>query len=61
MKKDELIIYELPSWAELCSIGWVQSLIAFWYARKVNRKFIRYQKRLARAKFFSDLLSKGRE
>lgn len=54
----ELLKYELPSWTELCSIKWIQSIIAWYYSKKVNRKFKRYQKRLAREKFFTELLNK---
>jgi len=48
MKKEELIKYELPSLAEFVSIGWLQTIIAWYYAKKVNRKFARYEKRLKR-------------
>jgi len=35
--------------------GWMQSIIAWYYSKKVNRKWNRYQKRLQRARFFARL------
>lgn len=48
MTPEKLIRYELPSWTEYCSIGWVQSIIAWYYGKKTMRKWYRYQNRLKR-------------
>jgi len=42
LNEDELLRYELPTWAEFVNIGWLQGLIAMWLARKVKRKYRRY-------------------
>ena len=54
MTPQELLKYELPSWTELCSVKWIQSVLAWYYAKKVNRKWYRYQKRLTREKYLRD-------
>ena len=52
MEKLDLGMYEAPSIAENISIGWMQELMARYIAWKVNRKWKRYEVRLARNKFF---------
>ena len=54
MKPEELLKYELSSIAEFCSIGWMQSVLAWWYAKKVNRKWKRYNVRLNREKYLRE-------
>lgn len=54
MKKEELIVYELPSISEYISIEFLQNMIARYTARKVNRKWSRYEKRKDRELFLSD-------
>lgn len=51
MDKEELIKYEMPIIAEFISIGWLQTLLAWYIGNKVNRKLRRYSKRLAREAF----------
>lgn len=58
MKPEELIKYELPTIAEFVSIGWLQNIIAWYYAKKINRKWARYQKRIARDEWCLSKLSK---
>lgn len=57
METKELIKYELPNWVEFISIGWMQDIIAYYYGKKVNRKWHRYLKRQAREKYLEDLLT----
>lgn len=54
MTPEELIKYEMTSWAEFCSIDWIQEILARYYASKVNRKWYRYQKRLTREKYLKE-------
>jgi len=56
MKPEELLKYELPSLAEFCSIGWMQSILAWYYAKKINRKLKQYNNRISRENY---LRSKG--
>jgi len=58
MKKKDLIGYEMPTVAEFISFNWGQEIIARYIAWKVNRKYKRYMKRLARARFFQDRYGK---
>jgi len=51
MNTKELLKYEMPSIAEYCSIGWIQNIIAWCTAKKINRKTRRYNARLAREAF----------
>jgi hypothetical protein len=51
MTPEELIKYELPSFAEFISIGWMQTILGWYYGRKVRRKIRRYNKRLKREEF----------
>ena len=53
MKKEELILYESPTIAEFISLDWLQEIIAKYLAWKINRKWARYQYRLARHEFFN--------
>lgn len=55
MKIEQLIKYELPEWVEYCSIDWVKNIIAWYYSKKVKRKWYRYQKRLAREKYLQSI------
>jgi len=51
MKKEEILMYEMSnSIAENISWGWGQTIMAKLIARKVNRKWKRYQQMLERAK-----------
>jgi hypothetical protein len=54
MKKEDLLIYELPTIAESISFSWGQEIIAKYLARKINRKWKRYEHRLKRAKYLQD-------
>lgn len=38
----ELILYELPFFAEYISIGFIQNIIAWYIAKKVQRKYNKY-------------------
>jgi hypothetical protein len=51
MTPEKLLKYELPSWVEHCSIGWIQTVVGYYYGKKTMRKWYRYQKRLAREKW----------
>lgn len=44
MTKRELLDYEVAGsgWAQLISIGWIQSIAATHFARKVDRKYARW-------------------
>lgn len=42
----ELLLYEMPTFAEFIPIGWLQDIIAMHLAWKVNRKYNRYVRRL---------------
>lgn len=53
-----LLKYELPSIAEYCSISWIQEVIARYPAMKIDRKWVRYQKRLQREKFLTSYKNK---
>ncbi len=54
MTPHELLKYELPAITEYISWDWLQSLIARYYAYKVNRKYYRYEKRLYREKWLRE-------
>ena len=56
MTPQELIKYELPSYTEYCSIGWIQKIIARYYGKKVSRKYARYKIRLQREEFFKSII-----
>jgi hypothetical protein len=47
MTKAELLLYDLPPWAEYVRIGWLQTIIGRALAWHVLRKWTRYQRRLA--------------
>lgn len=51
MDKEKLLKYELPSVAEYVSVGWVQEIIAWYTARRINFKVARYNKRIKREVF----------
>ena len=55
MKREELLVYEMPTIAEFISFEWGQTIIAKYTAWKINRKWKRYQVRLARDRFFKAL------
>ena len=54
MTPEELLKYELPTWVEFCSIGWIQSIIAYIYGKRTMRKWYRYKKRKAREEWIVD-------
>lgn len=56
MTKEELLNYEMPTYAEYISWDWLQNIIAKRLARKINRKIKRYNTRVERIKY---LKSKG--
>ena len=56
MTPQELIKYELPSYTEYVSIGWLQNIIARYYCKKVNKKYARYKMRLQREKFIKSII-----
>ena len=58
MTPEKLIEYELSSFAEYVSISWMQTIIGWWYAQKVNRKWARYVVRQARKEYLLKALSK---
>lgn len=55
MEKKDLLEYESPSISEFISIGWMQELIARYLAWKINRKWKRYEYRLARKEYIEGL------
>jgi hypothetical protein len=53
MTDRELLMYEMPWYAERCSIGFIQEIIARMCAHKVNRKLKRLHYRIARDKIMN--------
>lgn len=45
--RKDIILYEMPSWAEYVPFSWMQDLVAWYIAKTVNRKMRRYEKRIA--------------
>lgn len=45
MNKEELLKYELPSYTEFISWGWLQTIIAKRVAKRINYKVERYNMR----------------
>lgn len=56
MKKEDLLIYEAYWFTEYISNSWLQEIIARCLARKVNKKWRRYEERIAREKFIRKYL-----
>ena len=56
MEKKELLEYECPFIAEFISNNRLQDLIAKYLVWKVNKKWKRYENRLARREYFKDRL-----
>ena len=54
MKKEKLVMYEMPVIAEFISIGWMQSIVGHYVAWKVNRKMKRWKKRIERKEFLKN-------
>lgn len=54
MTKEELLEYEMPTFVEFVSIGWMQTVIALLIARKVNYKYARWEKRQERQRFLKE-------
>lgn len=54
MTPEELIKYELPNIAEFVSINWLQNIIAWYYGKKVSRKWERYKLRKIRERYFTE-------
>jgi len=54
MKKEEFILYEMPWFVEFISIRWLQSIIAKYIARTVERKLYRLEKRKFRAEWLKN-------
>lgn len=48
MKKEELIIYEMPSWFSYISWSWAQELAARYLVWIVNRKYNLYKSRITK-------------
>ncbi len=57
MKKEDLVLYEMPTIAEFVSIGWMQTIIVHYIAWKVNRKIRRWNKRIEREEFIRKSLT----
>lgn len=57
MTKEELLEYEMPSIAEYVSIGWLQTILARYTAKTVNRKVARWNRRQERKEFIRRFLS----
>ncbi len=56
MKKEEALLYDLPSIVEYVSWGWLQTILARYVAWKVTRKINRYNKRIERKKWIESLI-----
>ena len=55
--KEELLEYEMPTYVEFISIGWMQTVIAWFVAQRVNRKIARWNKRQERKAFIKNYLT----
>lgn len=58
MTTEELLEYEMPTWVEFVSIGWMQTIIGRCIARKVNRKIARWNRRQERKMFIKEYLKR---
>ncbi len=54
MNPIELIKYELPRWIESCSNKYIQNVVAWYYGKKVNRKWRNYLERCSREKYLKE-------
>lgn len=57
MNKIEILMYEIPWYAEYVSWGWLQNIISKRVADKVNRKYARYERRKIRERIFNQTSS----
>lgn len=55
MKKEELLIYEVPTISGFISNKWLQELVAKYLAWKINKKWRRYEYRIHRSKYLAKL------
>jgi len=55
MNKKDLVLYEAPWITEWIWFDWGRSLLAKVVARRINKKWRRYQFRLKRTAFFESL------
>jgi len=58
IKIDDLLTYEMPSIAEYIPFSWGQEIVAWYIARRVNRKMRRYNKRIERENFIKRMNDK---
>lgn len=56
---EEAADYEIRTslWAPYCNWEWAQTLMAWYYAGKVNRRFARWYRRERRMKFLRAILA----
>jgi hypothetical protein len=58
LKKEDLLFYEAPTITEFLSFRFLQDVMARYIAWKINRKWRRYEKRLAREEFINKYINK---